>query len=166
MHKHEWKRISCKQSARWQHLSQLKTSAFFSLEKKLDAKKCNNTYLGLVRPSGGWWSPIVDINNQRHNTQHNDIQHNDTGWFTTLSICNSRHKRHSITTLYHYVEFRVLFVVMLSVIMLRLCRVSLCWVSLCWVSLCWVSLCWVSWSPIVYLICFTMNVFISLVLSK
>jgi len=29
----QWKRISCKQNARWQHLSQLKASAFFSLQK-------------------------------------------------------------------------------------------------------------------------------------
>ncbi len=28
-----WKRISCKQSARWQHLYQLKPGAFFSLQK-------------------------------------------------------------------------------------------------------------------------------------
>jgi hypothetical protein len=30
----QWKRISHKQSARWQHLSQLKASAFFCLQKK------------------------------------------------------------------------------------------------------------------------------------
>jgi hypothetical protein len=29
----QWVRINCKQSARWQHLSQLKASAFFSLQK-------------------------------------------------------------------------------------------------------------------------------------
>ncbi len=29
----QWKRISCKQIARWQHLAQLKASAFFSLQK-------------------------------------------------------------------------------------------------------------------------------------
>jgi hypothetical protein len=28
------KRINCKQNAKWQHLSQLKASAFFSLKKK------------------------------------------------------------------------------------------------------------------------------------
>jgi hypothetical protein len=31
----QWKRISRKQSARWQYLSQLKASAFFSLQKKI-----------------------------------------------------------------------------------------------------------------------------------
>jgi hypothetical protein len=31
----KWKRISCKQNVRWQHLSQLKASAFFSLKKKV-----------------------------------------------------------------------------------------------------------------------------------
>ncbi len=30
----QWKRISCKQNARWQHLSRLKASAFFCLKKK------------------------------------------------------------------------------------------------------------------------------------
>jgi hypothetical protein len=30
----EWKRISSKQNARWQHLSWLKASAFFCLKKK------------------------------------------------------------------------------------------------------------------------------------
>ncbi len=46
----KWKRISCKQSARWQHLSQLKASAFFSLQQK---NSCYNFYLRLVTPSGG-----------------------------------------------------------------------------------------------------------------
>ncbi len=31
----EWKGINCKQIARWQHLSRLKASAFFSLQKKI-----------------------------------------------------------------------------------------------------------------------------------
>jgi hypothetical protein len=55
----QWKRISCKQSARWQHLSRLKDSDFFSLEQKiLVVKKHYNLYLRLVTPSGGWWSPM------------------------------------------------------------------------------------------------------------
>jgi hypothetical protein len=29
----KWKRISCEQSTRWKHLSQLKASAFISLQK-------------------------------------------------------------------------------------------------------------------------------------
>ncbi len=38
-----WKRISCKQSARWQHLSRLKASALFFLQKNLvSCMKCNN----------------------------------------------------------------------------------------------------------------------------
>ncbi len=42
----QWKRISCKQNARWQHLSGLKASAFFSLQNKyFIVKKCNNLYL-------------------------------------------------------------------------------------------------------------------------
>jgi len=49
-----WKRISCKQSARWQHLSRLKASALFFLQKILvSCMKCNNLYLGLVTPSSG-----------------------------------------------------------------------------------------------------------------
>jgi len=47
----QWKRINGKQSARWQHLSQLKASAFFSLQKNLVVKEYNNLYLGLVMPS-------------------------------------------------------------------------------------------------------------------
>jgi hypothetical protein len=31
---HQWKGINCKQSTRWQHLSWLKASVFFSLPKK------------------------------------------------------------------------------------------------------------------------------------
>jgi hypothetical protein len=42
----QWKRISCEQSVRWQHLSQLKARVFLSLQKKyLVVKKCNNLYL-------------------------------------------------------------------------------------------------------------------------
>ncbi len=55
----QWKGISCKQNARWQHLSRLKASAFFSLKKKIVVKKHYNLYLGLVTPSSGWRSPIV-----------------------------------------------------------------------------------------------------------
>jgi hypothetical protein len=46
----DWKRISSKQSAKWQHLSQLKASVFF-LCKKLAVKRQNHFYLGLVMPS-------------------------------------------------------------------------------------------------------------------
>jgi hypothetical protein len=50
----KWKRINRKKIARWQHLSQLKASAFFSLRKKnLVVKERNNFYLGLVTPSSG-----------------------------------------------------------------------------------------------------------------
>ncbi len=58
-HQLQWKRINCKQSTRWQHLSRLKANAFFSLQKHLvSCMKCNNLYSGLVMPSSGWWSPI------------------------------------------------------------------------------------------------------------
>jgi hypothetical protein len=50
----KWKRISCKPSARLQHLSQLKNWCPLLLAKKLVVKKCNNLYLGLVMPSSGW----------------------------------------------------------------------------------------------------------------
>jgi hypothetical protein len=50
----QWKRNSCKQSARWQHLSWLKASAFFSMQQKfLVVKKHYNLYLRLLAPSGG-----------------------------------------------------------------------------------------------------------------
>ena len=54
----EWKGINRKQSTRWQHLSQLKARAFFSLQKNLVVMKYRNLYLGLVLPSGGWQSLI------------------------------------------------------------------------------------------------------------
>jgi hypothetical protein len=57
----KWKRISHKQSARWQHLSQLKASALFFFQKIVSCMKCNNLYLGLVMPSSGWWSPIRHV---------------------------------------------------------------------------------------------------------
>ncbi len=45
----KWKRISHKQSARWQNLSRLKASALFFLQKILVSHmKRNNLYLGLV----------------------------------------------------------------------------------------------------------------------
>jgi len=48
----QWKGINRKQSPKWQHLSQLKASAFFSFQKKLVVMKHSNLYLGLVMPSG------------------------------------------------------------------------------------------------------------------
>jgi hypothetical protein len=51
---YQWERISYKQSARWQHLSQLKATALFSSQKLfLVVKKCNILHLGLVMPSRG-----------------------------------------------------------------------------------------------------------------
>jgi hypothetical protein len=49
----QWKGINHKQSTRWQHLSQLKASAFFSLQFFIVFIKHSNLYLGLVLPSGG-----------------------------------------------------------------------------------------------------------------
>ncbi len=49
----KWKGINIKQSTRWQRLSWLKASAFFSLQNFF-----SNLYLGLVLPSGGWQSLI------------------------------------------------------------------------------------------------------------
>jgi len=46
----------CKHNARWPHLSRLKPSAFFALQKNV--KKGNNLYLELVTTSNGWWRPI------------------------------------------------------------------------------------------------------------
>jgi len=52
-HTFQWKGINRKQITRWQHLSQLKASAFFFLQIFLVALKHSNLYLGLVLPSGG-----------------------------------------------------------------------------------------------------------------
>ncbi len=51
----QWNRISHKQSAIWQHLSQLKASALSFLQKKkiVSRMKHNNFYLGQVMPSSG-----------------------------------------------------------------------------------------------------------------
>ncbi len=55
----EWKGINRKQSTRWQHLSRLKASAFFSLQNFLVIMKHSNLHLGLALPSGGWQSLIA-----------------------------------------------------------------------------------------------------------
>ena len=52
----EWKGINRKQSTRWQHLSQLKASVFFSLQIFFSFYETQQ--LGLVLPSGGWQSLI------------------------------------------------------------------------------------------------------------
>ncbi len=52
----EWKGTNHKQSTRWQHLSRLKASAFFSLQKKFSCYETQQ--LILVLPSGGWQSLI------------------------------------------------------------------------------------------------------------
>jgi hypothetical protein len=49
----QWKRISRKQSARWQHKSRLKAIALFFLQKNVICMKRNNLYMGLVTPSSG-----------------------------------------------------------------------------------------------------------------
>ncbi len=51
----QWKGINHKQNTRWQQLSRLKASVFFSF---LVVMKHSNLYLGLVLPSGGWQSLI------------------------------------------------------------------------------------------------------------
>jgi hypothetical protein len=46
---YQWKRIGCKQSTGWQHLSWLKASAIYFLQKHfLIVEKHSNLYLGLV----------------------------------------------------------------------------------------------------------------------
>jgi hypothetical protein len=57
----QWKGINCKQSTRWQQLSRLKASAFFSLQNFFVVMKRSNLYLGLVLPSGGWQSLIIGL---------------------------------------------------------------------------------------------------------
>ncbi len=57
---YQWKGSNRKQSTRWQHVSQLKASAFFICQNKLfSGLKHNSFYLGLVLPSGGWQSLIL-----------------------------------------------------------------------------------------------------------
>ncbi len=54
----KWKRINCKQSARWQHLYQLKASAFL-FDFFSGVKRHDQLYLRLVMPYSGWWEPSV-----------------------------------------------------------------------------------------------------------
>ncbi len=49
----EWKGINRKQSTRWQHLSRLKASAFFSLQKKFSCYKTQQ--LILATGTAIWW---------------------------------------------------------------------------------------------------------------
>jgi len=58
--KQQLKGISRKQSIRWQHLSRLKASAFFSAQKSV-VKKHNNLNLALAKPSSGWYTPIERV---------------------------------------------------------------------------------------------------------
>jgi hypothetical protein len=45
--RHQWKRINHKQRARWQHLSRLKSSAFFSLQKICYLNETQQLILGI-----------------------------------------------------------------------------------------------------------------------
>ncbi len=49
----QWKGINCKQSTRWQHLSQLKASAFFSLQKNFSCYETKQLILGTG--TAIWW---------------------------------------------------------------------------------------------------------------
>ncbi len=49
----KWKGINCKQSTRWQHLSRLKASAFFSLRKNFSCYKTQQLILGIGIAI--WW---------------------------------------------------------------------------------------------------------------
>jgi hypothetical protein len=60
-------------------------------------------------------------------TQHNDIQHTDTQHYGL--IYDNQHIRYGITTVYHYAECRVLFVVKLNVVMLSVFTLSVIMLS-------------------------------------
>jgi hypothetical protein len=49
----QWKGINHKQSTRWQHLSWLKASAFFSLQKKFSCYETQQLILGTG--TAIWW---------------------------------------------------------------------------------------------------------------
>jgi hypothetical protein len=49
----KWKEINRKQSTRWQHLSQLKASAFFSLQKNFSCYETEQLILGTG--TAIWW---------------------------------------------------------------------------------------------------------------
>ncbi len=52
-HQHFWKGINCKQSTRRQHLSRLKASAFFSLQKNFSCYETKQLILGTG--TAIWW---------------------------------------------------------------------------------------------------------------
>jgi hypothetical protein len=49
----QWKGINCKQSTRWQYLSRLKASAFFSLQKFFSCYETQQLILGTG--TAIWW---------------------------------------------------------------------------------------------------------------
>jgi hypothetical protein len=53
IHIFQWKGINCKQNTRWQHLSRLKASAFFSLQKKISCHEKQQLILGTGNAI--WW---------------------------------------------------------------------------------------------------------------
>ncbi len=112
----QWKGINRKQSTRWQHLSRLKASAFFSLQNFLVVMKHSNLYLGLVLPSGGWQSLIL-------------ASKKSIWWYkdqSTAKIC-CKVARYVFTTF--LVKITNLVKVKLSIMTLPLYWTSLCWVS-------------------------------------
>jgi hypothetical protein len=62
----QWKGINRKQSTRWQHLSRLKASAFFSLQKKISCYETQRLILGTG--TAIWWvtEPHLKILNQKN----------------------------------------------------------------------------------------------------
>jgi hypothetical protein len=113
-----------KQSTRWQHLSRLKASAFFSLQKKISCYETQQLILGTG--TAIWWVTEPHCNNigqhdvhcncncHCNNIHHNYIQQND------LKHKDGQHnnkKRHSASQ-HSESGFFMLNVVMLNAIML------------------------------------------------
>jgi hypothetical protein len=62
LNKLQWKIINCKQSARWQHISWLKASAFCSWQKKLWLLKDAGAYTRTGATI--WWLAEPDLNDE------------------------------------------------------------------------------------------------------
>jgi hypothetical protein len=90
----------------------------------------------------------------RHDTQHNDIQTNDSQRNHTphkrlISDIEHNDTQHKETLPLCWISLRwvsqFIYWYAVSLGWMSLCWVLLGWTSLCWVSLGWMALCWVPW---------------------
>ncbi len=69
----QWKGINRKQSTRWQHLSRLKASTFFSLQKIFSCYETQQLILGTGTAIWGVTEPHWNGKNKKWNIQHLEV---------------------------------------------------------------------------------------------